>query len=248
MKKLSSSEPLTDRLERYRQFDAVSEPYLRWQLEQFEPHLGRRILEVGCGVGGIAELLLERAELVWGIDVEDEVIGYAARRFAEHPECRFFAADVAALSPDQRAELREKRFDSVVAINVLEHVRDDLGALQALGEVLEPNGILALLVPAHLALYGAYDRMDGHYRRYSKSYLRVILQHTPFEALRMRYFNAVGALGWWVRYRLLGHSILGGEQYGVMNRVVPVMRALESRIPPPFGLSLAVTCRRRPDA
>ena len=73
-------------------------------------------------------------------------------------------------------------------------------------------------------------------------------KHTPFEALRMRYFNAVGALGWWVRYRLLRRSILGGDQYSVMNRVVPVMRALESRVPPPFGLSLAVTCRRRPDA
>ncbi len=198
-------------------------------------------------MGGIVELLAGRAELVCGLDVDPEVIGYAARRFADRPGCRFVAADVGELGPELRAELRAQRFDSVVAINVLEHVRDDIGALQTLAELLEPDGILALLVPAHLALYGPYDAVDGHYRRYSKAYLRTILRHTPFEALRMRYFNAAGALGWWVQYRLLRRSIHGENQYGAMNRILPVARALEARVPPPFGLSLVATCRRVPD-
>ena len=100
------------------------------------------------GVGGIIENLGPR-ELIYGIDIEPDVLGYAARRFRHRPECRFGAADIAALPPGLRAELQQARFDSVICINVLEHVRDDVRALRAIESVLAPNGTLALLVPAH---------------------------------------------------------------------------------------------------
>ncbi len=239
----SESSMVESRLERYVEFDRVNRPYLTWQLEQFRPHLGQRILEIGCGVGGIVELLGPR-ELVYGIDVEPEVLDFAARRFRDRPECRFRAADAGALSPELRAELREQRFDTVICINLLEHVRDDIGLLQVIEEVLVPGGVLALLVPAHLWLYGPYDRVDGHYRRYGKAYLRTILSHTGLRTERLHYFNCVGALGWWVQYRLLKRSIHGQAQLGLMNRILPALRAAESVVKPPFGLSLIALCRR----
>lgn len=236
---------LNSRLERYVRFDEVNRPYLRWQLEQFRPYLGRRILEIGCGVGGIIELLDQR-ELVYGIDIDQEILAYAARRFVDRPECRFVAADMGNLSPQVLAELKAQRFDTVIAINVLEHVRDDIGALQDWERVLEPGGTLALLVPAHLWLYGSYDRVDGHYRRYSKSYLRTILGHTRFRVLAMHYFNAAGALGWWLQYRVLRRSIHGAAHLGAINRILPVMRAIEAWVRPPCGLSLVAVCQRVP--
>ena len=242
----SASEALlAGRLERYVELDRANLPYLEWQLEAFRPFLGRRVLEVGCGVGGILERLGPR-ERVIGIDVEPDVLAFAARRFAARPECRFEVADVGALAPELRASLRAERLDTILAINVLEHVRDDLGALQTFEELLVPGGTLCLLVPAHPCLYGPYDRLDGHYRRYTRRTLGTLLSFTGLRPLRLRYFNAVGALGWWVQYRLLRRAVHTPGHFGAMNRILPLVRPLERLVPPPFGLSLVAVCRRGP--
>jgi SAM-dependent methyltransferase len=236
---------LSSRLQRYVLFDRVNRPYLDWQLEQFRPYLGRRVLEVGCGVGGIIDLLGPR-ELICGLDVEPEVLDYARGRFRGRPECRFELLDVTTAPPEKLADLQAQRFDSIVCINVLEHIEDDLGALRRMEGLLVPGGTLALLVPAHQWLYGPYDRLDGHFRRYSKSRLRTLLAQTGLQAVRLRYFNSVGALGWWVQYKLLRRTIHGEGQFGIMNRLVPVLRRVEKLIPPPFGLSLVGILRRVP--
>lgn len=236
---------LSSRLERYVHLDRANLPYLAWQLEQFRPWLGQRILEVGCGVGGIVSLL-GRRECIFGIDVDPEVLAHARERFRDRLECRFAVADLGRLTAEELAELERQRFDTVLCINVLEHVRDDIGALQTLERLLVPGGTLALLVPAHLALYGPYDRVDGHWRRYDKAYLRTLLSHTSLRLVRLHYFNAVGAIGWWVRYRWLRKQVHDQSHFGRMNRLLPIVRPLESWLRPPFGLSLVAVCRREP--
>jgi 2-polyprenyl-3-methyl-5-hydroxy-6-metoxy-1,4-benzoquinol methylase len=236
-------DPVGRRLDRYVLFDSVNRPYAEWQVQQFRPYLGRRILEIGCGVGGIIDLLGPRDQIV-GIDVEEDVLAYASSRFRDRPECRFLHADVGNLDASVVADLEAQEFDSLICMNVLEHVRDDVGALLLMERLLAPNGVLALLVPAHLGLYGPYDKLDGHYRRYSKAYLRTILRHTGLSVVRMHYFNAVGAAGWWVHHRLLKRTIHGEGQFGVMNRLLPIVRPAEAWIKPPFGLSLVAVCRK----
>lgn len=242
----ASADPATlvaSRLERYVHLDQANLPYLGWQLEQFRPWLGQRILEIGCGVGGILALL-GRRERIFGIDVDPEILAYARRRFRDRPECRFAVGDLGALAAEQLAELEGERFDTILCINVLEHVRDDIGALQGLERLLVPGGTLGLLVPAHLALYGAYDRVDGHWRRYGKAYLRTILSHTGLRPVRLHYFNALGALGWWVQYRWLRRNVHDQSHFGRMNRLLPIVRPLEAFVRPPFGLSLVAVCQR----
>jgi SAM-dependent methyltransferase len=234
---------VSSRINRYLVFDRLNRRYCRWQLDQFAPHLGRRILEIGCGVGGIIDLLGPR-ELIYGLDVEADVLAFAADRFRQRPECHFRLLDITAAGAEELSQLQEHRFDTIVCMNVLEHIRDDIAALQRMEQVLAPGGTLALLVPAHLALYGPYDKVDGHYRRYSKPYLRTILQHTGLELIRAHYFNAVGALGWWVQYKLLRRSVHGEGQLGIMNRLLPFVRAAEWLVKPPFGLSLIAVCRK----
>ncbi len=237
----AASVALTSRVARYTQFDQLNRPYLAWQLESFRPFLGRRILEIGCGVGGILDLIGSR-EAILGVDVDDEVLDYARQRFADRPEVRFALCDLGDASAEAR--LREFAPDTIVCINVLEHVRDDLAALERLERILTPGGHLCLLVPAHFALYGSYDRVDGHYRRYSRSHLGTLLSHTGLKILQLRYFNAIGALGWWLNYRLLRRSIHGGAQFDLMNRAIPIARRIEVLVPPPFGLSVIALCRR----
>ena len=231
------SNPLLNRVDRYLEFDRINRPYLAWQLDQFAPFLGERILEVGCGVGSITALLGER-ELVVGIEIEREVLEVAESRFPDAQRHRFLQADFMSLDESALESLRGERFDSVVCMNVLEHIESDAEAVGRMSSLLAPKGVLALLVPAHQMLYGPYDRLDGHFRRYSKAALRSLMSAAGLELLSSYYFNCIGALGWWIQYKLLRRTIHGESQFGLMNRLVPILRRVEALVRPPFGLSV----------
>lgn len=232
---------LASRAERYTAFERANGPYVAWQLAQFAPFLGERVAEVGVGLGAILARV-GRREAILGIDVDPDVLELARTRFADRTEVAVEQGDLS--DPATAERLAAFRPDTILCINVLEHVRDDLAVLQRLEAALVPGGHLCLLVPAHFALYGPYDRTDGHYRRYAKSHLRVLLSHTGLRLLRLRYFNAPGALGWLVQYRLRGREIHGDGELRLMNRLIPVLRRVEAAIAPPFGLSLVAVCQR----
>lgn len=233
----------TRRAERYAAFDEVHGAYLDWQMERFLPFIGDRILEVGCGVGGIMARLPGRS-LVHGVDVEPEVLEIARERFAGRDECRFSLLDIASCGQMELTSLAQSRFDTVICVNVLEHIRDDIAALQRMESLLARGGYLLLLVPAHLKLYGAYDQLDGHFRRYSRDYLKIILRQTNFEIRQLRYFNAVGALGWWYHYCWRKGTMHGTRQFAAMQQLIPFLRIAERWLPPPFGLSVVAILQR----
>lgn len=225
------------RLNRYRLFDQVNAPYMRWQLEQFEPFLGTRLLEVGCGVGSILAQLTPR-DLVMGVDVEGDLVAFAKQRFLGHRGYEFASLDISSPSAAHRSMLKSKRFDTVICINVLEHVMDDKAAIEAMADVIEPGGAVAILVPAHPALYGKYDQMEGHFRRYSRSGLSRLLTQSGLKVVRLHRFNMAGAAGWWFQYRLLRQRIHGQGHFKILQAALPALRAIEARVKPPFGLSL----------
>jgi 2-polyprenyl-3-methyl-5-hydroxy-6-metoxy-1,4-benzoquinol methylase len=243
METCSESASLTSRVDRYIHFDRASRPYLEWQIARFLPHIGQRVLEVGCGVGSIIELLGER-ELICGIDVDEEVLAYTSARFPNRTRFDFRRLDFSALSASEINSMRETGFDTIVSLNVLEHIRDDVGALRAMREIVHPGGQLVLLVPAHPALYGEYDRLDGHFRRYTKRTFTSVLRTAGFTKYSLRYFNAVGALGWWTKYKLLRSSIHGSGDFQLMNAAIQVLQPLERIISPPFGLSVTAIVTR----
>ena len=234
------------RLNRYRVFDEVNAPYLRWQLAQIGDYIGDRVLEVGCGVGSILAQLGSR-EAVMGIDLEPELIDYVRRRFAAQPNHSFATLDISRLSPVDLAMLKSRRFDSIVSINVLEHVEDDQAAMSAMSRIVAPGGCVSIVVPAHPSLYGAYDEMEGHFRRYSFDGLRRLVTGSGLELVKLHRFNALGAFGWWVQYRLLRRTIHGQSHFRVLQTVMPLMRALEGAVKPPFGLSLVAVARKPND-
>src|SRR5262249_7445355 len=160
----------------------------------------------GCGIGSITALL-GRRELLYGFDMDAAMVDYVRDRFRDRPECRFERHELGRMPEGEIAALRALRFDSAICDNVLEHIEDDVGALRSIASLLEPGATLALLVPAHQALYGRYDAIDGHVRRYNKRSVRRLLEAAGFEPQGLRYFNVVGAVGWWVQYKLLRRSI-----------------------------------------
>lgn len=215
--------------------------YFAWQRRLIEPHLGRRVLEIGCGVGNFTELLVDR-DLVVGVDIDAGCVTAHAERFAEADNVMSWQADVLAVPT---AELASFGFDSVVLMNVLEHIEHDVDALRHLRGAVPQGGTVIVLVPAFMSLYGPIDRRLGHHRRYTRSSLAERAKLAGLGCESMRYVNAVGFLGWWVNARVRPRDEQSARQIAWFDRwVVPLQSRAESIVSPPVGQSLLAVLRR----
>lgn len=220
--------------------------YHRWFYELAEPYLGRRILDIGSGVGNHLPYF-EGRELVC-LDLSPEAVSRLAERFGG-PGREFIAGDIS--DPAVVETLRARRIDTATCFNVLEHIEDFRGALANAHDVLEPErGHLILIVPAHEFLYGAMDHLAGHYRRFNKRELSGVLREHGFEVVKARYVNALGAVGWLVNGRVFKPKSLStasiNTQLVLFSRfVVPGIKLMERKLSPPFGQSLLVVGRAR---
>jgi SAM-dependent methyltransferase len=203
--------------------------------------LGARILEIGCGLGNFTRHLADR-EWVVGIDAEPECIAAHRTRFAGWTNLVSLCVDVE--SPEF-PELREHRPDSIACLNVLEHVRDDAGALARMYAVLPPGGRAVLIVPAFQSLYGPIDERLGHYRRYNKRSLGARAERAGFRADVLRYMNSAGFFGWWFNAHVAKKTAQSEMQIAIFDRmVVPILSRLERWIEPPIGQSLFAVLRK----
>ncbi len=209
--------------------------YFAWQAGLVRPHLGRRVVEVGCGIGNFTAALLDR-EAVIAVDVEAACVERLRRRYATCPNVHPVVCDL--LSPGFRA-LERFRPDSCLCTSVMEHTTDDAAALDAMAAVLPPGGRIVLLVPAFGSLYGPIDRRLGHYRRYRIAGIRRLAERAGLEVRSARYLNAVGFFGWWINAHILQLEAQSERQISFFDRfVVPPMAAIERLLPPPFGQSV----------
>lgn len=211
--------------------------YNRWIVDRLRPGLGRRVIEVGCGMGSITELVAPGREVL-GVDVVPAMIEESRRRLAGLPAVAVELADAVA----EADSLAGRGFDSAVSVNVLEHVEDDEAMLAAIHRILQPGGTLALLVPAHPRLYGRFDALLGHHRRYTKTSLRLKLHNAGFQVESLRRTNPLGAAGWFVNVRVLRRGALGAV--GLFDRLVPLLALADRVLEPPFGLSLVAIARK----
>jgi SAM-dependent methyltransferase len=208
--------------------------YFDWQARMVLPFVGRRVIEIGCGLGNFTRYMLDR-ELVIGIDIESACADQWARGFPKHNNLMGTAMDV---TDPAFLDLGSQRPDTVVCLNVLEHVEDDVTALKHMYQVLPRGGRALLIVPAYESLYGPIDHNLGHYRRYSKGPFAELAQSIGFRS-RMKYMNMVGALGWWVNAKVLKKTEQSEDQIKVFDSlIVPVLSRVEGAIPPPFGQSI----------
>jgi len=209
--------------------------YRAWMYRRLAPFIGQRILEVGAGIGNFTELLSGR-ELVVPTDKYQKCVNYLKRRLDDCPIAAVLQLD---LEKPEDADLDRFSFDTVVCLNVLEHVKDDLRALSFMRTVLEPGGRLVLLVPAFQFLYGSVDRAIGHYRRYTRRDLAPKMRQAGFEVEDSFYMNVIGMAGWFWNNRIMKIGEENPGQIGLFDRyIAPWAERIERALPPPFGLSL----------
>jgi SAM-dependent methyltransferase len=214
--------------------------YNHWIYEHISHTLGRRVLEVGSGTGNITQFLCAEGRAVMATDVVPGYCNELKRLFGDKPNVRVGKFDLTAKAPE---DFVADPFDSIVCLNVIEHIEDDLFALAQMWDSLAPGGNLALLVPAHRLLYGAFDRAVGHFRRYEKRELSTKLEKIGFAVREMKFFSLAAVIPWLINGRLLKRGYLPVGQANLANSLVPLLK-LERLICPPCGLSLIAIAQK----
>ena len=209
--------------------------YNAWLFSRARPHLGPRVLDVGAGIGTFTALLAEAAQEIVAVEPDAEEAAQLRERFSGNERVTVVHGTVADV---------EGEFDAALCFNVLEHVRDDVGALRDVHARLQPGGKLVVLVPAHPALYGAVDRAVDHVRRYDRAALRGSLAAAGLDVEELRHVNPVGALGWLVSSKLLRRREIPAGPLALYDALVPLLRVLDA-LRLPFGLSLWGVAVRR---
>jgi SAM-dependent methyltransferase len=218
--------------------DIMSEApnYNAWQLSAVAPFLGRRICEIGSGLGNISALLLDRTpDLLLLTDTDPFYLQHLRERYAGHASVAL--EPLSLPDPSAASRLGPHRLDTALAFNVIEHISDDVGALTTMASLVGTGGRVIVLVPALPRLYGSLDRELTHVRRYTRRSLAQAFERANCTAESMFYFNMLGACGWWLNARLLGVPRIPRSQLRWFDRLIPLLRA-EDRLPRPFGLSV----------
>ena len=213
--------------------------YNRWIFSKFRPFLGRRVLEIGSGIGNITKFLLDR-DLVIATDVEPMYLTLLKNTFGQYKKFIIGNFDI---SGSDTGQYRQYHIDSVICFNVLEHIEKDERALENIFNLLEPKGRLLLFVPSHRWLYGSLDQHLGHHRRYGKEELKEKLEKIGFQVILLKHFNRIGILGWYLNGKIFGRKRLPSFQLRIYNLLVPLFK-IEDLFPLPFGTSLLVIAER----
>ncbi|MFY9826098.1 MAG: glycosyltransferase [Thermoanaerobaculia bacterium] len=211
----------------------------RWMADAITPHVGARVLEIGAGIGNITSWLLPR-DLYVASDINPQYLDYLKNLALGKP---YLQVDRIDLEDPRCFEKWQGVFDTVVCLNVLEHVRDPLMALRNMHDALGPGGRVVLYVPQGPGLYSSLDEVLGHRCRYEKPALAEELRTTGFELETMRDFNHFGIPGWFWNGKILKRRHFSRVQLKVFNMLVPVFRPLDSLIPG-RGLGIIAVARK----
>ena len=213
--------------------------YNTWLWEQVAPFTGQRILEVGAGLGTMTRYLLHR-ELVVATDSAPQYLERLRATFDDRPNVVVQPLDLNAPLPE---ELQAFHLDTILCLNVLEHLKEDEAALERFSALLSPGARVVLILPALQRLYGEIDKAIDHYRRYERAEIEEKLRRAGFQVEETRFFNTPGMLGWYVNSCLLKRTALPTTQARVNDLLVPLLR-LEKHLTLPWGMSLLVVGRK----
>jgi SAM-dependent methyltransferase len=218
-----------ERLRRYNQY--------LW--ERINPYVGCRVLEVGSGTGNMTRYFVSRP-LVVATDMQPEYLELLRRAFGRNQNVSVERFDLT--EPDD-GEIGRYEFDTIVCLNVLEHIEDDGAALARFHNLLPRGGRLILLVPMLPALYGSIDRALDHKRRYTKAEVAAKLEAAGFEMTHVSPLNVLGIPGWYLNSRILRRTAVPGIQARINDFLTPLLR-LEQKLHPPVGMSLLAVGRK----
>jgi SAM-dependent methyltransferase len=194
----------------------------KWTMEQFSPHLGNRILEAGSGMGNLTARLLDRESLVV-VDIDERHIRAVKKRFGHLENLEAVQGD---LQDPGFYEGLQGEFDSVLCVNVLEHLDHPEAAVSGFYKVTRSGGKVLVLVPAHEWLFSEADTALGHRVRFTETSLRQLLEDTGYVVEDLYQFNRFGVLGWYTN-KLVGRTEIAPWQARLFAFLLPLARLID---------------------
>jgi len=206
----------------------------RWMAGVIQPYIGKRVLETGAGIGNLTRMLCPRRKRYIAADIDTEHLARLRARFQHRPNIEIRHCDLA--NPGDFKDLTGS-VDSVVCLNVLEHVEDDMAGLRNIYTALQPGGRAIILVPHGQEIFGSLDTALGHFRRYSREELQQKMEQAGFRVERILDFNRISRPAWYVTGRLLKRKTLSRFQLRVFDRLVWLWRRIDRLLPwPPTSI------------
>lgn len=199
------------------------------------PYFGKRVVEVGAGIGATTQVLCDGSQEEWICLEPDSALRSEVDRLIADGKlpscCKTQGGFVPNLPNDQKA-------DTFIYIDVLEHIEDDRAELQAAASRLSPGGRLIVLSPAFNFLYSPFDKSIGHFRRYDK---RMFQSLTPSSCQleKLMYLDSLGAGTSLINKFILSQAMPTVEQILFWDqRIIPIAKSVDRLIGYRLGRSL----------
>ena len=216
-----------------------------WMYQTIKPFCKGKVLEIGSGIGNISgffvkdnyDILLSDIRASYCLKLKEKfkksknILGIESINLT-HPDF------------DKVYEIHLKKYDTVFALNVVEHIKNDLLALENCNKLLTENGYAIILVPSYQKLFNYYDIELGHYRRYNKKSLSNIFNKTNFEIIHKQYFNFIGLFGWYINGSILKKKTIPKGQMQLYNTSVPIIKIIDKIIFCAMGLSTIIVAKK----
>ncbi len=206
---------------------------------------GESVLEIGCGNGILLSKLKKMGKKTLGLEPSKELFEIAKKN---NPDL-----EIVNGRAEQLGDLIQEKFDSVLMIDVLEHIEDDNGLVQKIYNVLNEKGEYIIVVPAYQFAYGKRDKSLGHYRRYSKKSLKKVLEKNNFVIEKIRYWNMLGLLPYLIAEKIFKKALkteFRTKNKNFFSKIISKLldywfRFIENKINCGFGLSLICVAKKK---
>lgn len=214
-----------------------------WMADTIRPYVGQRVLEIGAGMGNLTRQFVRRRQRYIATDIDEEHLVRLRNRLKHQPRLEVAVCD---LSRPADFERFSESVDTVICLNVLEHIENDLESLRNISYALEPGGRAILLVPQGQEIFGELDIALGHFRRYSHADLKRVVEAAGLEIQTLIDFNRISRPGWALKSKILKQSKLGRFPLKVFDRFVWLWRRIDRFLPWPPTSIIAIAVRPEP--
>jgi len=193
----------------------------KWMADTIRPYVGEQVLEIGAGIGNLTANLTPTT-VYWASDINPQYLDRldGLRQSRPYLNVQFTDASVEKSYPAEE-------FDTVICLNVIEHLKDDEGALRNMRVRMKKSGRAIILVPNGPGIYGSLDRVLGHYRRYTREQLLAICLRAGFNVENIVGFNRIGSPAWWWNGKVLKRTTFGLWQLKVLNTLLPLIKLVD---------------------
>ena len=207
---------------------SAADHFNRWMYETIKPHCRGEILEIGSGIGNISQFFLHDGSNIWLSDIERSYFPRLEEKFGKYKNLRgMIRLDFSDKNLEKNhPELLEK-FDTIFALNVVEHIPDHEQALKNAMKMLRKGGKVVILVPAFPSLYNGFDEQLDHQRRYTRKSLTALIENADFEIIHKQYFNFIAIFGWFISGTILRKRMIPNGQMKFYDHLVPLWKLID---------------------